>query len=163
MPVALCGSVPPPRMFAVLDRVSGSARGLFEFRIDRCDCLLSASVQDALDEGQECVFGQDTLGVREHLGWSWRDTCAVGPPALRFYAIIHRTTDNVFRADLSSPSTTPWHTYIGSPWSREIIPNRKTRIMVEGRKREAKGARGRQEGRGWLPQNAPHSHISNAT
>ena len=43
--------------------MSGSKSGLFEFRIDRCDCLLSSSVQEAVDQGQECVFGQDVLGV----------------------------------------------------------------------------------------------------
>lgn len=163
MPVALCGSLPPPRMFSVLDRVSGSARGLFEFRIDRCDCLLSASVQDALDEGQECVFGQDTLGVREHLGWSWRDTCGVGPPALLFYAIIIGQPTMFFGPICRPRRQIPWHTYIVAPWSRETMRTRKTTIVVEGREREAKGARGRQEGRGWLAQNAPHSHISNAT
>lgn len=41
----------------------GSTSGLFEFNIDRCDCLLTSGVQEAVDEGQTCVFGQDMLGV----------------------------------------------------------------------------------------------------
>ncbi len=48
----------------VLERLgAGSARGLFEFQIDRCDCLLSSGVQEANDQGQECVFGRDFMGV----------------------------------------------------------------------------------------------------
>lgn len=36
---------------------------MFEFRIDRCDCLLTSGAQTAVEEGQDCVFGQDMMGV----------------------------------------------------------------------------------------------------
>ncbi|CAM9912464.1 unnamed protein product [Scytosiphon promiscuus] len=45
----------------------GSARGMFEFRLDRCNCLLTSGAQNAVDEGQNCVFGEDMLGV--NIGW----------------------------------------------------------------------------------------------
>eukprot|EP00752_Nemacystus_decipiens_P013014 g11513.t1 len=64
--VALAGLV-AAGVLAIVAVSIGSARGLFEFRIDRCDCLLSAGAQEAVDEGQECVFGQDMLGV--NIGW----------------------------------------------------------------------------------------------
>ncbi|CAM9772829.1 unnamed protein product [Pylaiella littoralis] len=64
--VALVGLV-AAAVLAIVAIVIGASRGLFEFNIDRCDCLLTSGAQDAIDEGQDCVFGADLLGVT--IGW----------------------------------------------------------------------------------------------
>ena len=70
-----CVDLHRPDVFFASIGAPGSTSGLFEFRIDRCDCLLSASDQEAVDEGQECVFGQDVLGVRVAPWETQRDEC----------------------------------------------------------------------------------------
>ncbi|CAM9453337.1 unnamed protein product [Hapterophycus canaliculatus] len=64
--VALLGMA-AASVLAIVAVSIGSTRGMFEFRIDRCDCLLTSEAQNAVDEGQDCVFGQDMLGV--NIGW----------------------------------------------------------------------------------------------
>ena len=54
---------PRPRPYSYAS--SGSNRGMFKFRLDRCDCYLTSSSQVHVDAGASCVFDQDHIGVRK--------------------------------------------------------------------------------------------------
>lgn len=94
-------------VFAFFLPAPGSTKGLFEFQIDRCDCLLSAGAQDAVDEGQSCVFGQDFLGVcgsSEDLFCEHRRACVVVLGDLRERgAPFCMTTDWKYSAGRGAP------------------------------------------------------------
>ena len=42
---------------------AGSTKGMFKFRLDRCDCYLTSSSQVHVDAGENCVYDQNHIGV----------------------------------------------------------------------------------------------------